>query len=76
METVTGNLFRLPDIGGVEGVKIIDVLVKPGDTVQAEDPLITLESDKASMDIPAPYAGVIRELKVAVGDTVIVAIGI
>ena len=70
METVTGNLFRLPDIGGVEGVKIIDVLVKPGDTVQAEDPLITLESDKASMDIPAPYAGIIRELKVAVGDAV------
>ena len=67
---MTENLFQLPDIGSVEGVKVIDVLVKPGDTVQAEDPLITLESDKASMDIPAPYAGVIRELKVAVGDAV------
>lgn len=65
---MTAQLFVLPDIGGFEGVGVIEVHVKPGDSVKAEDPIITLESDKATMDIPAPYAGVVRELKVAVGD--------
>ena len=49
---------------------IIEVLVNPGDTVKVEDPLITLESDKATMDVPAPSAGVIAEIKVKVGDKV------
>jgi dihydrolipoamide dehydrogenase len=62
--------IRVPDIGDFEDVPIIEVLVASGDTVAAEDPLITLESDKASMDVPAPVAGKVAELKVAVGDTV------
>ena len=61
---------RVPDIGDFKDVPIIEVLVKPGDTVKAEDPLITLESDKATMDVPAPLGGVVRELKVRVGDKV------
>ncbi|MDJ0739458.1 MAG: dihydrolipoyllysine-residue acetyltransferase [Gammaproteobacteria bacterium] len=60
----------LPDIGDFQDVEIIEVLVRPGDRVEAEDPLITLESDKASMEIPAPRAGVIGEVRVAVGDKV------
>lgn len=60
----------VPDIGGAEDVDIIEVSVKPGDTVSVDDPLITLESDKASMEIPSPYDGVIKELKIAVGDKV------
>jgi pyruvate dehydrogenase E2 component (dihydrolipoamide acetyltransferase) len=64
------KLFLLPDIGNFKDVAVIEVFVKPGDRVQAEDPLLTLESDKATMDIPAPYAGIVRELKVASGDKV------
>lgn len=60
----------VPDIGDFDDVEIIEVLVSPGDTVQAEDSLITVESDKASMEIPAPEAGVVKELKVNVGDRV------
>ena len=60
----------VPDIGDFADVPIIEVLVSPGDTVAAEDPLVTLESDKATMEVPAPFAGVVQELKVAVGDTV------
>jgi len=60
----------VPDIGDFSDVDVIEVLVKAGDTISIDDPLITLESDKASMDIPAPEGGVIAELKVAVGDKV------
>ena len=60
----------LPDIGDFESVEIIEVLVAAGDEIEVEDPLITLESDKASMSIPSPYAGKIKEMKVAVGDTI------
>jgi dihydrolipoamide dehydrogenase len=60
----------VPDIGDFADVPVIEVLVSPGDDVAAEDPLVTLESDKATMDIPAPRAGTVAELKVAVGDTV------
>jgi dihydrolipoamide dehydrogenase len=60
----------VPDIGDFADVPVIEVLVSPGDEVAAEDPLVTLESDKATMDIPAPRAGTVAELKVAVGDTV------
>ena len=61
---------RVPDIGDFKDVPVIELLIRPGDSVQAEDPLITLESDKASMDVPAPYAGVVKEVKVSVGDKV------
>jgi dihydrolipoamide dehydrogenase len=60
----------VPDIGDFTDVPVIEVLVKPGDEVAPEDPLVTLESDKATMDVPAPFGGVVRELKVGVGDTV------
>jgi dihydrolipoamide dehydrogenase len=61
---------KVPDIGEFNDVPIIEVMVKPGDAVQAEVPLITLESDKATMDVPAPAAGVVKEVKVKVGDKV------
>ncbi|HSA46597.1 MAG TPA: dihydrolipoyllysine-residue acetyltransferase [Candidatus Competibacteraceae bacterium] len=61
---------KVPDIGNFTDVPIIEVLVKPGDTVKAEDPLITLESDKATMEVPSPAAGIVREIKVQVGDKV------
>ncbi len=61
---------KVPDIGDFADVPIIEVLVAAGDEVAPEDPLITLESDKATMDVPAPAAGKVVELKVAVGDTV------
>src|SRR4029450_9167312 len=61
---------KVPDIGDFKDVPIIEVLVQPGDRVKTEDPLITLESDKASMDVPSPVDGVVRDLKVKVGDRV------
>jgi dihydrolipoamide dehydrogenase len=61
---------KVPDIGDFADVPIIEVLVSPGDEVAVEDPLVTLESDKATMDVPAPAAGKVSELKVSVGDTV------
>ncbi len=60
--------IKVPDIGDFSDVDVIDVLVAAGDTVAVEDALITLESDKASMDIPSSHAGVIKEMKIAVGD--------
>jgi len=61
---------KVPDIGDFKDVPIIEVLVKPGDAVKAEDPLLTLESDKATMDVPSPAAGVVRDVRVKVGDKV------
>ncbi|MGQ0383476.1 MAG: dihydrolipoyl dehydrogenase [Gammaproteobacteria bacterium] len=61
---------RVPDLGDFKDVEVIEVLVRPGDTVEPETPLITLETDKATMDVPATAAGVISELKVAKGDRV------
>jgi dihydrolipoamide dehydrogenase len=60
----------LPDIGDFEQVDIIEILVAPGDSIAAEDSIITLESDKATMDIPSPYSGVVKELHVKVGDKI------
>ena len=60
----------LPDIGDFQDVEVIEILVRPGDTVAVEDPLITLESDKASMEIPSPVAGTVGEIRVAVGDKI------
>ena len=60
----------VPDIGNFKDVEIIGVMVKAGDTVQSEDALITLETDKATMDVPSPFSGVVKEVKVKVGDKV------
>src|SRR3954466_5019389 len=67
---MAGVEVKVPDIGDFKDVEVIEVLVKPGDTVAAEQSLITLESDKATMEIPSPGAGVVKELKVKVGDKV------
>jgi dihydrolipoamide dehydrogenase len=61
---------KVPDLGGFENVEIIEVLVAVGDAIQMEDSLVTVESDKASMEIPAPQAGVIKALKVKMGDKI------
>ena len=61
---------KVPDIGDFKDIPIIEVLVKPGDTVKAEQPLITLESDKATMDVPSPIGGIVQEVKAKVGDKV------
>ncbi len=61
---------KVPDIGDFDEVAVIELLVKVGDTVKAEQSLITVESDKASMEIPSSTAGVVKELKVALGDKV------
>ncbi|RZA18674.1 MAG: dihydrolipoyllysine-residue acetyltransferase [Lysobacteraceae bacterium] len=60
---------RVPDIGGHGDVPVIELLVKPGDTVVKDQGLVTLESDKATMEVPSPFAGVVKELKVKLGDT-------
>ena len=61
---------KVPDIGDFSEVAVIELLVKPGDTVTAEQSLITVESDKASMEIPSSHGGVVKALKVALGDKV------
>ena len=61
---------KVPDIGDFKDIPIIEVMVKAGDSVNAEDPLIALESDKATMEVPAPQAGVVKDIKVKVGDKV------
>src|SRR5215831_20427134 len=61
---------KVPDIGDFKDVPVIELLVKAGDKVKPEDPLVTLESDKATMDVPAPAAGTVKEVKVKVGDKV------
>jgi len=60
----------VPDIGNFDSVDVIEVLVKAGDTIAKDDSLVTVESDKASMDIPAPFAGVVKEVKLKVGDKI------
>src|SRR2546421_45102 len=60
----------VPDIGDFKEVEVIEVLVKPGDAVTKEQSLVTLESDKATMEIPSPGAGVVKEIKIRVGDKV------
>src|SRR5271165_786702 len=69
-QTTAATEVKVPDIGDFKDVPIIDIRVKVGDPVNAEDPLITLESDKATMDVPAPSAGTIRQVLVKVGDRV------
>ncbi|MGH2858761.1 MAG: dihydrolipoyl dehydrogenase [Solirubrobacteraceae bacterium] len=65
-----GREVRVPDIGDFDDVPVIEILVAVGDTVAAEDSLVTLESDKATMDVPAPFAGTVAQLGVKVGDRV------
>ena len=60
----------VPDIGDFDEVEVIEILVSPGDSIEAEDSLISLESDKATMEIPSPEAGVVKEIKMAIGDKV------
>ena len=61
---------RVPDIGDFKDVPVIEILVKPGDTVKSDDALVTLESDKATMDVPAPLSGKVQEMTIKVGDKV------
>src|ERR1700694_3239292 len=67
---MAGIEVKVPDIGDFKEVEVIEVLVKPGDAVAQEQSLITLESDKATMEIPSPGAGVVKELRIKVGDKV------
>ncbi|MDH5613259.1 MAG: 2-oxo acid dehydrogenase subunit E2, partial [Gammaproteobacteria bacterium] len=60
----------VPDIGDFSGVEVIEIIASPGDTVNVEDPLVSLESDKAAMEIPSEFAGVIKEIKIKLGDKV------
>jgi len=69
-QTGSAQTVTVPDIGDFKEVEVIEILVKPGDAVQKEQSLITLESDKATMEIPSPAAGVVKELKVKTGDKV------
>lgn len=60
----------VPDIGDFDGVEVIEILVAPGDSINVEDPIVSLESDKAAMEIPSPFAGTVKEVKVKLGDNV------
>ena len=60
----------IPDIGNFDSVDVIDILMNIGDSITNDDPLLTVESDKASMDIPAPFSGTIKDIKVKIGDKV------
>src|SRR6478672_8311504 len=61
---------KVPDIGDFKNIPVIEVLVKPGDRIDAETPLVTLESDKATMEVPAPQSGTVKDIKLKVGDKV------
>ena len=61
---------KVPDIGDYKNIPVIEVYVKAGDSVAVEDTLVTLESDKATLDVPSSHAGVVKEVKVAVGDKI------
>jgi dihydrolipoamide dehydrogenase len=67
---VSGVEVRVPDLGDAKGVSVLDVLIKKGDKVAVEDPLISLESDKAAMDVPSPVSGVINSVEIKKGDSV------
>jgi len=62
--------ITVPDIGDFKDVPVIEIFVKVGDTVKAEDPLVSLESDKATMDVPAPRGGVVESIAVQLGDKI------
>ena len=60
----------VPDIGSFKDVEVIEIMINVGDSIKADDSLMTVESDKAAMDIPAPFGGTVKELKIKVGDKV------
>ena len=62
--------ISVPDIGDFKDVEVIEILVKPGDKINKNDPIVTIESDKSSVEIPSPSAGEIKDLKVKIGDKV------
>ena len=62
--------IRIPDIGDFEDVEIVEILVGPGDRVEVDEPIVSIESDKATMEVPSPVAGEILELRVSLGDSV------
>src|SRR3954452_13854263 len=62
--------IRIPDIGDFKDVPIIEIFVKPGDSVKVDDPLVALESDKATMEVPSPQPGTVKEISVETGDKV------
>ena len=62
--------ISVPDIGDFKDVEVIEVLVKPGDQINKNDPIVTIESDKSSIEIPSPSSGEIKDLKVKIGDKV------
>ena len=62
--------ISVPDIGDFESVEIIEILVRPGDVIKKNDPIVTLESDKSSVEVPSPFTGKISSLKVKIGDKV------
>jgi pyruvate dehydrogenase E2 component (dihydrolipoamide acetyltransferase) len=70
MSSTSAVAVEVPDIGDFDDVPVIEILVSEGDTVAAEDPLVTLESDKATMDVPAPFAGTVKAITVKIGDRV------
>jgi pyruvate dehydrogenase E2 component (dihydrolipoamide acetyltransferase) len=70
MQTMSTIEIQVPDIGDFDEVAVIELLVKPGDSVKVEQSLLTVESDKASMEIPSSHAGVVKELKIKIGDKV------
>ncbi|MGZ5042847.1 MAG: biotin/lipoyl-containing protein, partial [Usitatibacter sp.] len=62
--------IKVPDIGDFKDIPVIEILVKPGDAVKKEDSLVTLESDKATMEVPSTHSGTIKEMRVKIGDKV------
>ena len=60
----------MPDIGDYKNVPVIEIMVKAGDVIQAEQPLLTLETDKATMDVPAPFGGVVKQVYISAGDKI------
>src|SRR3954468_6147012 len=67
---MAGQEVKVPDIGDFKSVEVVEVLVKPGERIAKEQSLISLESDKATMEIPSPGAGVVKDIKVKLGDKV------
>ena len=68
--SIMATKITVPDVGDFEDVEIIEVLIKPGDIIKKNDPVVTLESDKSSVEVPSPYSGKISSLKVKIGDKV------
>ena len=67
---IMATKITVPDIGDFENVEIIEILIKPGAVIKKNDPVVTLESDKSSVEVPSPFAGKISSLKVKIGDKV------